>query len=95
MKFEMSLDKKLIVILIFFSSNNNHKEEGIQIMTEALNADPYNLDVLMSLADMMVDVENWSEAERYYQAVMQEKPDFANAYNNFGAFLFKRGTFFT
>ncbi|KAL5010414.1 hypothetical protein ScPMuIL_012719 [Solemya velum] len=71
--------------------NNNHKEEGIQIMTEALNADPYNLDVLMSLADMMVDVENWSEAERYYQAVMQEKPDFANAYNNFGAFLFKRG----
>lgn len=60
-------------------------------MIEAFNADPSNTEVLLGLADMMVDIENWTEAKRYYQAVIQEKPDFADAYNNFGTFLYKQG----
>lgn len=61
------------------------------MLERALEIDPHHVEALFSLGGMMVTGGRWTEAEKYLHSAIVEKPDFADAYNNYGAYLDRKG----
>ncbi|KAJ8314619.1 hypothetical protein KUTeg_006769 [Tegillarca granosa] len=64
---------------------------GIHLLQEALKFDPHNIDGLLAYGGMMAETQNWNEAERIFKIALEERPDLANVYHNYGTYLQKRG----
>jgi Tfp pilus assembly protein PilF len=65
----------------------------VALVRDILTFDPHHVEAYVALGGMMGELEDWGAAERYYRAAITEKPDFADVYNNYGAYLHKRGQY--
>lgn len=62
------------------------------MLKRALEIEPLNVDGLTTLGGMMAELQRWEEAEVLFREAITEKPDFAEAYHNYGAYLHLKGS---
>ncbi|XP_033740558.1 protein O-mannosyl-transferase TMTC1-like [Pecten maximus] len=71
--------------------NRGERELGVSLLQRALEIDPSYKEAFVALAGMMVETQNWNEADRLFQSAMSNNPMSAQVYHNYGTFLHRRG----
>jgi type IV pilus assembly protein PilF len=69
------------------------KTKALKNLLIALRYSPHDLTVNMSLAHYYTLVDNYSQANSYYHAIMQQYPNTPEVLNNYGVFLCHYGKF--
>ncbi|XP_060067782.1 protein O-mannosyl-transferase TMTC1-like [Ylistrum balloti] len=71
--------------------NRGERELGISLLQRALELDSRYEEASVALAGMMMETQNWMEADRLFQSALTNNPVSAQAYHNYGTFLYRRG----
>jgi tetratricopeptide (TPR) repeat protein len=66
---------------------------SITAYQQAINLDPFNPQLRLSLGGVYYSLQNWDEALRQFEISVQIKPDFANGYYNLSAVYREKGDF--
>lgn len=71
--------------------DRGEQEVGISLLQRALEIDPNYEEAFLALAGMMVETQDWDEADRLFQSALKNNHVSAQAYHNYGTFLHRRG----
>lgn len=66
---------------------------SISAYQQAINLDPFNPQLRLSLGGVYYSLQNWDEAIRQFEISVQIKPDFTNGHYNLSAAYREKGDF--
>jgi tetratricopeptide (TPR) repeat protein len=68
-------------------------EEAMVAFQKTLALDPLNTDTLLAQAQLYIRLNRWADAERNYQRVIRQRPNFWVTYNDLGYALDQQGKY--
>jgi len=76
-----------------FSSKRGSIDEGVHYLRKAVELGDNNPEALVSLAGVLIEIGNHSEAEEYLNKCLAVNPYFEEAYINYGNLMKARGKY--
>ena len=84
----------LLPYYYYYCSGEGKIKQAILLIKKAVHLTAPNAQLFLTLGNLLAQNNQMDEAQKFFEAAISMKPNYADAYNHYGSFFQQKGKFF-